>query len=422
MDCGKFDEIFAFSWDSIRHVLGLRFLLRFLKSESVMSSLKAGVLAGLATILMAALAVVGGMAILRNTSVLASWTEKPAQLKPVTDEQEAQAKQPLPQVWERYVRVVPYYADEFPKVLSSRLRHRQFDDLESFANEIRSKKSTMSGGQWVLSMFYGAIIEPAAGADVDEKGWKDHFALIEEWKAEYPRSITAQVVHARSMVNYAWKARGTKYASKVSEAQWALFYDRLDAAKNILVDATELDESCPVWYSTMLTIANGEGWERDDYMKTFNEAVEFEPTYGNYYHQLAVYLSPKWHGKPGEWAAVLAEVANKQGTDEAYAMLQITFAAVAMEDYDYDEIVAEIQKYWPQIKRGFHAREKLYKVSFGNMNDFTRMAYIAGDREEARVMFPRIKDHVNLGYWEKDSKLLEKAQVWARETVQPFRD
>src|SRR5690242_16695801 len=124
-----------------------------LKSESVMSSLRAGVLAGLATILISAFALVGGIAVMRNTSVLAGWVEKPAELKPVTDEQEAQAKQPLPQVWDHYVKAVRYPADEFPKVLSSRLRRRQFDDLESFANEIRSKKSTMSGGQWLLSMF-----------------------------------------------------------------------------------------------------------------------------------------------------------------------------------------------------------------------------------------------------------------------------
>ena len=37
-------------------------------------------------------------------------------------------------------------------------------------------------------------------------------------------------------------------------------------------------------------------------------------------------------------------------------------------------------------------------------------------------MFQRIKDHVNLGYREKDSKLVEKAQAWANETVQPGRD
>src|SRR5712671_3932917 len=81
-----------------------------------------------------------------------------------------------------------------------------------------------------------------------------------------------------------------------------------------------------------------------------------------------VYLSPKWHGKEGEWAAVLAEVTQKQGTEEADAMLQMTFATVVMDDHNYEDIVPEIQKYWPQIKRGFHAREKLYKAAWGNMN------------------------------------------------------
>src|SRR5712671_5455080 len=251
----------------------------------MMSSLKAAVLVGLAIVFLVSLALVGGLAIVRNTNVLAGWLDEPVQLKPVIDEPEAQAKQPLPQVWEHYAKSVHYYADEFPKVLSSRLRHRQFDDLESFANEVRSKKTTMPGGDWVLSLLYDSIDEPAAGSGADEPGWKAHFALLDEWKAKYPKSITARVAYARSMVSYAWKARTDKYAAAVTSAQWKLFFERLGEARKVLVDAgTELDEPCPVWYSTMLTIANGEGWERDDYMRTFNEAVEFEPTYGRYYH------------------------------------------------------------------------------------------------------------------------------------------
>jgi len=385
-----------------------------------MSPLKIAVLVGLAIVLVVSLAVVGGLAILRNTSVLAGWVDEPVQLKPVIDEPEQQAKQPLPQVWERYVHSVPYYADEFPKALSSRLRHRQFDDLESYANEIRSEKTMMVGGRWVLTLLYEAIEQPAAGPDIDDSGWSAHFALLDEWRAQYPKSITARVGYARSMVNYAWKARTNKYAGAVSEAQWKMFHERLEKATKILVDATtESDRACPVWYSTMLTIANGEGWERDDYMRTFNEAIEFEPTYGSYYHQLAVHLFPQWGGKKGEWAPAVVAATQKQGTEEADAMLQLTFDTVIAEDCDCVDIIPEIRKYWPQIKRGYHAREKLYKATWGDMNHITHMAYIAGDREEARVMFQQLKNHANPGFWDNDGELLAKAQAWANESGQP---
>jgi hypothetical protein len=386
----------------------------------MMISLKAVVFAVLAAIFVGSLALIGGIAYLRNTNVLAGWVDEPEELKPVIDEKEAQAKQPLPKVWDQYEHSVPSYAVEFPKVLSSRLRHHQFDDLESFANEIRSRKTMMVGGRWVLSLLYESIEEPAAGSSVDEPGWKAHFALLDDWKAKYPRSITARVAYARSMVNYAWKARTIKYASGVTEAQWKLFYERLEEARKILIDANdEIGEKSPGWYSTMLTIANGEGWERKDYMKTFEEAVELEPTYESYYHQLAVHLYPQWYGKPGEWAAVLAEVTEKQGTEEADAMLELTFDTVIAEDCDCVEIAPEIRKYWPQIKRGFHTREKLYNVTWGDMNHIAHMAYIAGDREEARAMLQQLKNHVNPGFWENDGKLLAKAQAWANEPVQP---
>ena len=352
-----------------------------------MSSLRTGVFAGLAIVLILGVIAVGAVVIVRNTSVLAGWIDEPVKLRPVNDEPEAQAKQALPQVWEHYVNFVQYPVDGFEDVLRSRLRHRQFDDLESFANDIRSKKTRVKGGRWLLKFFYDAIEEPAAGSGVDDKGWRDHFSLIEEWKTKYPKSITTRVVDAKSMVVYAWKARTNKFAPAVSDAQWKLFYERLGTAKNILVGSRDLGETCPGWYSAMLTIGNGGGSEPDDYMGIFNQAMEFEPTYDSFYYQMSVYWFPQWHGKKGEWAAVLSDVVRKQGTDEAYAMLEMTYDAVLMYDYDFEEIVPELQQYWPQIKRGFHAPDQLYKVTQGDMNGFTHMAYIAGDRDETRAMF-----------------------------------
>ena len=106
---------------------------------------------------------------------------KPANLRPIKDEEETSARRPLSEVLQSYAdRHVPYYQDAFDDVVRSRVRHRQFQDLEAYAAEIRKAKVKMPGGKWQLENFYQVVGEPAAGSDADDEAWEAHLRLLSE--------------------------------------------------------------------------------------------------------------------------------------------------------------------------------------------------------------------------------------------------
>ena len=49
-----------------------------------------------------------------------------------------------------------------------------------------------------------------------------------------------------------------------------------------------------------------QGWDREAYEQLFAEAVQYEPTWYEYYTNKVVYLLPRWHGQPGEMQTYVA--------------------------------------------------------------------------------------------------------------------
>jgi hypothetical protein len=62
-----------------------------------------------------------------------------------------------------------------------------------------------------------------------------------------------------------------------------------------------------------------------------------------------------------EWSRTLASVTDRQGTDEAHAAFHMAFVEEFHAAYEYGEDTPKIRKYWPWIKQGYHARDRLYK-------------------------------------------------------------
>jgi hypothetical protein len=286
--------------------------------------------------------------------------------------------------------------------------------LETWASKIRETKATIPGGQWQLEAFYTALAEPAVGSHAPDKEWRAHLNLFEEWTNSYPQSITANVSYARAMIGYAWYGRTGRWASNLTPAQSALFKERLAKARALLVAGTDLTDKCPEWFHATQMVALGEGWNRKDYMDVFNAAVRFEPTYGAYYYGLSTYLLPRWNGAEGEWQSVLANI-TESGSDEVLANYQRVFSLIVREYYEYGEVASAIKQYWPRLKSGYHLRNKIYKLQPFQINEYARMAYIAGDREEAREAFRQIGDRRDLASWEHDARFYEQVRDWAFE-------
>jgi len=341
-------------------------------------------------------------------------TAKP-ELPNIFDEDPVSAKLPLAKVLDLdYEHDINAYTI-FDNVLSSRLRHRQFEDIDAFAEQLRNSKIAFPGGRWRLARIYDAVIA-GSQATASREGTTPPMALLDEWMRSYPNSITAPVAYGQAMVSYAFQARGSDAASKVSEHQWNMFNERLKQTHAAMSKAYSLPRRCPHFYAVMQQIASAESWDRKNYDRLFDEAVAFEPLYPNYYSLRANYLLPRWYGNEGEWQQFLIASTDRLDSHNgpamfyyAYKFLADTTTDFTFEERDFPSIMRPL---WPRVSRGFSEMTMLHGVSNPAINQFAKWAQLMGDREEAKKAFIRISEHWDKMVW-KSRKNFDDAQMWA---------
>ena len=156
---------------------------------------------------------------------------------------------------------------------------RDFDALETEAAALRKGKETFGNGFWKIEAFYSAL-------ECDDKEpasmWQLHESIYQAWMTAKPQSITALVAYGGFLTDYAWQARGSGYADKVTEEGWKLFGERLDTAGKVLMEARKMEEKDPCLWLNLLTVALGQGWEADIYKKVLDDARSFEPKFWSY--------------------------------------------------------------------------------------------------------------------------------------------
>jgi tetratricopeptide (TPR) repeat protein len=181
------------------------------------------------------------------------------------------------------------------------LYHEEFDALDRIADAARSSKERVGGGAWKLQLFYQGLKFPDDLNESSEGAWKYHLGKLEKWIAQNPTSITARVGLAAAYLEYGWQARGGGYANTISRDGVRLFAARMARSAAILAEARSLKVECPHAYAVMLYIAIGQGWDANSFDRLFDAATKLEPLYYNYYELKAMYLMPRWNGRPGDW-------------------------------------------------------------------------------------------------------------------------
>ncbi len=345
-----------------------------------------------------------------NQAAQAKSAQRNGRLLALEDEDPAFARQPLSAALGHLDLVDdPKSMRTFNNTIRSRVRHRQFQDLDVFAAELRKTRAKLPGGGWQLFKMYGLMAEPSAGWNAPDADWQAQLHIIEEWISAFPDSITARVAYAETYINWGWKARGEGWARDVKDEQWDLFHDRSRKGEQALMDAKLLPTRCPEWYDLMLQIALNLSWDREAYDRLFDEAVAFEPLYRAFYSSKATYLLPRWHGEEGELEDFLTETPKGVAGREGSAIFYNTF--IAVEPF-LDQPETTVRRFWPRIKEGYHATEALNHVDPETLNFQAKMAYEAGDREEASAAFERIGDGWRKSVWRKYEDF-ERARNWA---------
>ncbi len=278
-----------------------------------------------------------------------------------------------------------------------------FKALENSMKEIREGEPVFANGSWKIFNFYDSL----ECADSEKEGmWQLHERIHKAWLATYPDSITARIAYADFLVDYAWHARGYDYANTVTEEGWRLMKERLAAAQRVLDEAKPMKPQCPMWWQVQLHIALGQDWNHADYGRVYNEAKSLFPKFWAYDCSLAHYLLPRWHGQPGDWEKAAA--AGMQRPDGLGA--EVYARVVASQLGYYDNVFKETQASWPHTRDGMEVMRQKYPESLQILNQYCKLAYLAGDRAKAQELYGQLKGYKDERVW--DGEDYANFQTW----------
>jgi hypothetical protein len=249
-------------------------------------------------------------------------------------------------------------SEEATKLLAA----KNWSALDKLADSLRSSKQETINGRWYMDDVYEAIDAIDDRKATDEE-WKQHLADLRAWIKANPNSITARVALAEALTSYAWEARGSGWASTVTDDGARKMQERLAESRKVLDEAASLKAKCPRWYHTMDTVALGQGWNPEEYNQMIEAGNKAFPTYNAIYFGKVYHLQPRWYGDGDEWVAYIDDAANKVGGEKGdilYARSVIYLDRMCLSDNLFDEFKSLS---WPRVKRGLTALAKKYPTS-----------------------------------------------------------
>ncbi len=215
----------------------------------------------------------------------------------------------------------------------------------------------------------------------DEKDWNKSFARLEYLKKRFPNTAFVALAEARYWIDYAWDARGSGYASSVSEEGWKLFHERLRKAERVLIETKPYSSTLPSWYEEMIVVQSALDRPEDERDKTFIEGATKYKTFYPIYFAMLNHLTPKWGGS---WETVdnmvKWSIENTKAIDgnSMYARLYWT-TDQGMEAGANPFKTSHAS--WEKIKQGFEDLMARHPKSKWNLNNFARFACQAEDKE-----------------------------------------
>lgn len=134
-----------------------------------------------------------------------------------------------------------------------------------------------------------------------------------DWLREMPNSYQAHWVCGAIWQSGAWAARGEKYASEVSPAQFTIMHERLQRSNALLEKAISLDPK-PLEALAMLAANNYLGGDKKRAEEYLERAEKIKPDYPSIHWTRLNYTHPRWGGSQ-ELLQTAFDRAKKAGVD-----------------------------------------------------------------------------------------------------------
>jgi hypothetical protein len=140
-------------------------------------------------------------------------------------------------------------------------------------------------------------------SDDDRRFYSDAFAewsglpkWIAAWTNTRPRSSSAWLIAGAHSINWAWEARGSGYASSVSEEAARLFFARLERAEEALHRAASLNPKDATPWTWLMQSAVGLQLGLEAIEERFERAVALSAEHRRAHSTMLAAVSKKWFG------------------------------------------------------------------------------------------------------------------------------
>jgi hypothetical protein len=256
-----------------------------------------------------------------------------------------------------------------------------------------------------------------------------HRSTLDAWCNNEASSQIPFLLRGAHGIAWAWEARGSGQADRVSAEAFALFQQRLKLAEVDLQRAAALDPKDPTPWALLIWIGRGLEQGVQHAGDLYREACERDAQNAIAHRHMLIMLSAKWHGSHDamlDFARAAAQIAP-EGSDMAALVLRAHverwFHAYMIED---DDAEAEAYLKDPQVRAEC---ENAWARSLGHLALRARPSTVLL-RNDAAFWFWLVKDAARLKqetqqlgpahsdmFWSalgQDSEVFAEAKSWAQ--------
>lgn len=278
-----------------------------------------------------------------------------------------------------------YETEIFKRKILNHYNDLQFEALEKIIDLARIDKQRYASGEWKLDVFYKSLSQPYRKIHVDRM--LQNVAVLEQWRGQFPDSITPVILLLEAHKNIAWQYRGTTFSGGVAESGWKKFKEHLTIALD-LITAAESDKKFndPYFYQSTIAVYKGLDLLDQKIAGIVKNTNAYDAEYFTNYARLAPFLMPRWGGYPGGVEAFAKWSSLQSDSNEAYARVANNIRQYAghssYKKFDFD---------WEKIKAGYDLILRKYPTAFYQLHSYAWMACYYEDLKLAKELTDKIE-------------------------------
>ncbi|HYF50088.1 MAG TPA: hypothetical protein VEJ63_11820 [Planctomycetota bacterium] len=224
------------------------------------------------------------------------------------------------------------------------------------------------------------------------KGVEKLLALVKEL---FPESNLAGTFRGEAYVKYAWDARGSGWASTVTDEGWKLMRERLAVAEEALTAAWKHDPKDVYPPLAMIGVELGQGKGRDVMELWFKRACDADP--GNYevYLRKLYYLEPKWHGSEEDLLSFGKECLASNKWAEKVPFILVDAHNAVCRSRQNNENYFENPNVYSDIKEVYEGYLKRFPSDHFRRSEYAKYAHYCGDWNKVHELFTILGDNAD---------------------------